>query len=99
MPIEICHPKKHSDAPLQYYDQRVYSTADKHKFGMNGFLNMEIAGNIVTLDHRDVTNKTVLLERFTAAKEGIASHEFLQVHAGISQGSAAPAAFAHTKQL
>jgi hypothetical protein len=68
MPVEMATPN--GNAPLQFFDERVYQQDECTKFGMNGFVNLKIAGNKVTLDHRDVTNKSILMETFTAVAPG-----------------------------
>jgi hypothetical protein len=91
MPVEITKPRA-PGAPLQYFDERIYLEDKDTKFGMNGFLNLQIAGDIVTLDHRDVTNRSVLTETFTAGTNGSIAHSFLNIDAKLSRGSAIPKA-------
>jgi Calcineurin-like phosphoesterase len=90
MPVELKTPDT-SKAPLQYFDERVYVTDGDTKIGMNGFLNLQIAGNIVTLDYRDLTNHSILIETFTAGARGSISQAFVAVDEKISRGAARPA--------
>lgn len=87
MPVEL-KAVSNTDMPLQYYDRRVYATYDNAKVGINGFLNIELAGNKVTLDYRDLDNQSVLVETFTSAGTAMA-HAFVRVDPGLSKGSAA----------
>jgi hypothetical protein len=90
MPIELTQPKNET-APLQYFDERVYATDGGTKIGFNGFLNVQITGNVAVLDHRDVTNQSIVTERFTADANGKLSQVFVSVDPKISRGKAAPA--------
>ncbi|HWX56072.1 MAG TPA: metallophosphoesterase [Verrucomicrobiae bacterium] len=89
MPVEVMKPRNAS-APLQYFDERVWSTDKNIKMGMNGFLNLQIEGNVATLDHRDVTNHSIVVERFTAGAKGAISQEYVSVDPQLSRGIAAP---------
>ena len=65
MPVEAGTPdiKK---APLQLYDPRTHPLEDGTLVGENGFVNLTIAGAVLTLDYRDLDGTQVLLESFTA---------------------------------
>ena len=64
MPVELKDPDVNR-APLQYYDKRSHALDDGTNVGENGFLNATIVGDTLTLDYRDIDNKTVLVESFT----------------------------------
>jgi hypothetical protein len=83
MPVDIVTPQ--GNAPLQFFDERVYAQDECTKFGMNGFVNLKIAGNTVTLDHRDVSNKSILTETFTAAGPRTITQKFDYVDPQLSQ--------------
>lgn len=88
MPVEIAG-VQHTDVPLQYYDARVYQTYSGTSVGFNGFLNVELAGNIAKLDYRDVNNRSVLVETFTTTTAGL-QQKFVSVDPGLTKGIAAP---------
>ncbi|HEY7839505.1 MAG TPA: metallophosphoesterase [Terriglobales bacterium] len=81
MPVSIASPKPSrlaSGMPLQFFDERVYTTEVHTRMGLNGFLNLHFEGRTVTLDHRDVAHRTMLVERFTAGGNGTLAQEFLR---------------------
>jgi hypothetical protein len=90
MPVELGRPKPASRPPLQYFDERIYLTTGKTSMGFNGFLNLKIASNVVTLDHRDVKNRSMLVETFAASAKGDLSQTFVYVDPSLSRGIAAP---------
>jgi hypothetical protein len=80
MPVAIASPKPARLArglPLQFFDERVYTTENRARMGFNGFLNLRFEGRTVTLDHRDLANRTMLVERFTAGANGALAQEFV----------------------
>ncbi len=85
MPVQIAEPN--DSAPVLFFDERVYGQKGCTKFGVNGFLNMKFAGNMVTFDHRDVHDKSVLVESFTALAPGRFAQKFDYVHSEISRQS------------
>ena len=88
MPVEL-NAVKNTNVPLQYYDARVYQTYDNTPVGFNGFVNINLEGNIATLDYRDVDNNSVLRETFTTTGTGL-TQRFNYVHPALSKGNAAP---------
>jgi len=90
MPAERGKPKPSATAPLQFFDERVYKKLDGQEVGFNGFINLTIEGKVATLDHRDVHNRRMLLEKFVAGEGQSLSQTFLYVDPQLSRGSAAP---------
>lgn len=88
MPVELKE-VSNTDVPLQYFDARVYRRYGDTRVGMNGFLNVELAGNKATLDYRDVNNHSVLRETFTTLPDGL-KQAFVHVDPALSRGRAAP---------
>lgn len=66
MPIELIQPQSGSKVPLRFWDDRQYTKAGDTPLGFNGFVNLELAGRIATLDYRDLNDTTVFKERFEA---------------------------------
>jgi hypothetical protein len=89
MPVEIKQPSQSARSALQYYDNRPYATPDGSTVGFNGFVNLAIAGKTATFDYRDLNNKSLLVERFTA-NEGILAQDFVYVDPELAKGPAAP---------
>jgi len=89
MPVGLDKPQK-SNAPLQYFDERVYSNDGGKPLGFNGFLNLKIEGNVATLDYRDVHDETILKETFAAGAGHRLTQAFVCVDSRISRGPAAP---------
>jgi Calcineurin-like phosphoesterase len=90
MPVEMGKPKHSAQAPLQFFDERVYEVDGNEKVGFNGFVNLTIQGNVATLDHRDVHNHSILKETFTVEEGHNLRHTFLYVDPKLSRGIAAP---------
>lgn len=87
MPVAIASPKPARLAPgmpLQFFDERVYTTERGTPMGVNGFLNLRFDGPTVTLTHHDLNNHTRLVERFTAGDNGTLTHEFLHADPALS---------------
>ncbi|HZD93801.1 MAG TPA: metallophosphoesterase, partial [Candidatus Sulfotelmatobacter sp.] len=91
MPVELKDVHDPS-APLQFYDHRTYASYDDGPVGFNGFLNVRLEGNKAVLDYRDVHNKAILQEEFTAAANGAISQAFTLVGPELTRGKAAPEA-------
>jgi len=89
MPVEVKEPNQQARSALQYYDNRPYQKYDKLTVGFNGFVNLEIEGAIATLDYRDLENKKLLVERFTATADKLAQ-TFVFVDPAMAKGPAAP---------
>ncbi len=90
MPVEISRrPRGAAAVPLQYYDARMYTQIGCSKLGFNGFVNIEIRGDVAALEYLDLNNQRTMLEEFRAG--GIRLyHRFLEVHPALSKGNAAP---------
>ncbi|HWB87436.1 MAG TPA: metallophosphoesterase [Bryobacteraceae bacterium] len=69
MPVEITEPNLQK-APLRYYDQRSHQLDDGTPVGQNGYLNVTIQGGTMTLEYRDIDDKQLLVETFTAGAGG-----------------------------
>jgi hypothetical protein len=71
MPVEVGDPNS-TKVPLLLYDRDRSHTLDdgKTKVGENGFVNLTIAGPVLTLDYRDIRNTQLLVETFTAGGAG-----------------------------
>jgi hypothetical protein len=44
--------------------------------GQNGFVSITINGGVLTLDYRDIDNRQLLVERFTAGAGGSFTYDF-----------------------
>ena len=69
MPVDVGTPDS-TKAPLKFYDPRTHALDDKTEVGQNGFVSATIKGGVLTLDYRDVENKQLLVEQFTAGPGG-----------------------------
>ena len=69
MPVDVGTPDS-TKAPLKFYDPRTHALDDKTEVGQNGFVTATIKGGVLTLDYRDVENKQLLVEQFTAGPGG-----------------------------
>jgi hypothetical protein len=69
MPVDLGTPDA-KKAPLQLYDPRTRNLSDGTAVGVNGFVNLTIAGTVLTLDYRDIDNTQLLVESFTATGGG-----------------------------
>ena len=69
MPVDMGTPDP-KKAPLQLYDPRSHTLDDGTLVGENGFVNLTIAGRVLTLDYRDTGNTQLLVETFTADGTG-----------------------------
>lgn len=88
LPVELAS-IKYPTSPLQFHDDRVYATYGKTKAGFNGFVNLAIEKNVATLEYRDLHDKTILREQFSA--EGNSLRQcFTLIDSELSRGSAAP---------
>lgn len=96
MPVEL-NAVKNTDVSLQYYDARVYQTYDNTPVGFNGFVNINLEGNIATLDYRDVNNNSVLRETFTTTGTGL-TQRFNYVGPALTKGNAAPKVMAQASR-
>ncbi len=68
MPVEIGYPpdKRSGRDFLVAYDDRRSRFADGHPVGYNGFANMTVKGDEVTIDYRDIENQSMLSETWVA---------------------------------
>jgi hypothetical protein len=89
MPVEMKASKQRARSALQYYDNRTYATYEGSTIGFNGFVNLEIADKSATFDYRDLNNKSLLVERFTA-NEGMLAQDVVYVDPEMTRGPAAP---------
>jgi len=69
MPVDMGTPDP-KKAPLLLYDPRSHALDDGALVGENGFVNLTIAGPVLTLDYRDIRNAQLLVETFTADGAG-----------------------------
>jgi len=69
MPVDVGTPDS-TKAPLKFYDPRTHALDDKAEVGQNRFVSATIKGGVLTLDYRDVENKQLLVEQFTAGPGG-----------------------------
>ena len=77
MPVELT-PPVHQEVPLLYYDQRPYKLLDGRQVGVNGFVNLSLSGRVLTLDYRDINNKSLIVEEFKHVGDGVLSHNFVK---------------------
>jgi hypothetical protein len=68
MPVEIATPDA-TKAPLQFYDPRS-TLLDGTPVGVNGYVMAAIAGDVLTFDYRDVSDKRLFVEEFRPAPDG-----------------------------
>ena len=78
MPVELSTPEHFdtSKAPLAFYDAASHHLTDTTEVGRNGFVLMTIAGDMLTLDYRDLDNHPMFLERFRGAPDGKLAYSF-----------------------
>jgi hypothetical protein len=70
MPVETT-PPRHKNVPLRFRDPRTdYPIGEGSTAGWNGFLNLTLDGERLTLDYRDITNRRLYTESFTATPTG-----------------------------
>jgi hypothetical protein len=69
MPVDLGEPDR-SKAPLEFWDSRSHTLSNGVTVGENGFVNIAIQGEELTLDYRDIRNKQVFLETFRAGAGG-----------------------------
>jgi hypothetical protein len=69
MPVEVGTPDP-KKAPLQLYDKRTHTLDDGTAVGENGFVLLAIDGPVMTLEYRDIANRRLLVETFTATGGG-----------------------------
>jgi hypothetical protein len=65
--LETPDPQK---APIELYDSRSHALDDGSQVGENGYVILSIAGAVLTLDYRDLSNAQLLAESFTAGAGG-----------------------------
>ena len=75
MPVETAAPVGNKDAPLRLYDTRERDL-DGTKVGINGYVNANIQGNVLTLDYRDIDSTQLFSETFTAGSGGSLQYAF-----------------------
>jgi len=70
MPVETT-PPKHKEVPLRFHDTRTdYPIGNGDTAGWNGFANLTLSGPTLTIDYRDITNRRLYTETFTATPSG-----------------------------
>src|SRR5262249_20118189 len=69
MPVELGPPDT-KKAPLKWYDTRSHTLDNGTPVGQNGFVNLTVEGDRLTLDYRDIGNTQLLVETFTAGPKG-----------------------------
>lgn len=70
MPVEKT-PPMFKEVPLLFYDRRTdYPIGHGDTAGWNGFANLTLTGPHLTLDYRDITNRSLYTETFTATPTG-----------------------------
>lgn len=83
MPVETT-PPKHKEVPLRFHDSRTdYPIGDGDTAGWNGFANLTLTGPQLTIDYRDITNRRLYTETFTATPTGsveLTSHHDASIH-------------------
>lgn len=75
MPVDVGTPDS-TKAPLKFYDPRTHALDSKTQVGQNGFVTATIRGAVMTLDYRDIDNKQLLVEQFTATGAGSLTYSF-----------------------
>jgi hypothetical protein len=50
---------------IGYYDRRVRKVIKRHRLGYNGFARLLLKGNVLTVDYRDLEDKSVLEESWS----------------------------------
>lgn len=78
MPVEIAHPTS-ARFPLQFYDLRSHMLPDSASVGQNGFVKLTLDQSVLRLDYRDIDNKSLLVEEFTAMAQGALRHHLVYV--------------------
>ena len=64
-------PPKFKEVPLLFHDSRTdYPIGDGDTAGWNGFANLTLSGARLTIDYRDITNRRLYTETFTATPTG-----------------------------
>lgn len=70
MPAEKIGPI-HKDVPLRFYDSRTdYPIGNGDTAGWNGYANLTISGPHLSVEYRDVENRVLYTESFTATANG-----------------------------
>lgn len=70
MPVETT-PPRYKEVPLRFHDSRTdYRIGDNVTAGWNGFANLTLDGARLTIDYRDITNRRLYTETFTATPSG-----------------------------
>jgi hypothetical protein len=70
MPVETTQPI-HKEVPLRFHDSRNnYPIGDGDTAGWNGFTTLALKGPNLTLEYRDLTNRLLYTETFTATPTG-----------------------------
>jgi Calcineurin-like phosphoesterase len=76
MPIEEVTPKANNPA-LAFYDNRFnHPIGNGDMAGFNGFVNLTLEDNNLTLDYRDLTNQSLFVESFLGHADGTLEHSF-----------------------
>jgi hypothetical protein len=75
MPVDLGTPDP-TKAPLTFYDPRTHRLSNGVDVGQNGFVSITINGGVLTLDYRDIDNRQLLVERFTAGAGGSFTYDF-----------------------
>lgn len=68
-------------------DDRRYRISKKSYAGWNGFLNITLAGDSMTLDYRDVEDKLLLKESFVESPGGSILYQLLENHILVPPGT------------
>ena len=75
MPVDLGIPDA-SKAPLKLYDPRSHKLDNEVEVGQNGFVNVTIQQDVLTLDYRDIDNTQLLVETFRPGAKGTLDYGF-----------------------
>jgi hypothetical protein len=65
LPVETEMPANEDLHKIGYYDRRVRKVIKRHRLGYNGFARLLLEGNVLTVDYRDLEDKSVLEESWS----------------------------------
>ena len=69
MPIEMADPDPSTARRLALYDTRS-EKLDSDDVGINGFVNLTLKDDVLTLEYLDIQNKSLLTETFKPGANG-----------------------------
>lgn len=75
MPVERGIPDT-GKAPIEFYDTRPHGIENTDKPGRNGFVIVQIDGDALTIDYRDIDDTPLLVETFTPGAAGTLNRTF-----------------------